>query len=145
MGMAKDLVTVAAYPSLAGAQLARSLLETEGIPAFVSDEAAAAEAGGYVELRVPEGAAPAALGILQATASAAEASSTPGPGSQERCLICQSSDFRPVELSPLLRLFRGILLRLVPLPAQWFEGRSQRCAVCGHESQSGPAEGASYG
>lgn len=34
-----DLVTVAAYPNAAQAHLAKNLLEAEGIPAFVADDA----------------------------------------------------------------------------------------------------------
>ncbi len=34
-----DLITVGAYPTAAQAALAKNLLETEGIPAFVEDDA----------------------------------------------------------------------------------------------------------
>jgi hypothetical protein len=36
-----DLVTIAAYPTSAQAALAKNLLEAEGIPAFVEDDATA--------------------------------------------------------------------------------------------------------
>lgn len=48
-----DLVTIAAYPTTAQAHLAKNLLESEGIPAFLADEAM----GDMLHLASPAGAA----------------------------------------------------------------------------------------
>lgn len=48
-----DLVTVAAYPTAALAHLAKNLLESEGIPAFVADDTT----GDMLHLSSPFGAA----------------------------------------------------------------------------------------
>lgn len=48
-----DLVTIAAYPTTALAYMAKNLLESEGIPAFIADEAE----GDMLHLSSPFGAA----------------------------------------------------------------------------------------
>ncbi len=135
--MTDRLVTVVRYSRPIDAQLAKAQLEVRGIPSHLRNEASASIAGATgVDLQVPEEYAEAAAELLDrrgrrhradAARAAAEAEAE-----LERCLICRSTLAEPSAGSLLLRILRGILLQLVPLPPQWLEGR-KRCSTCGHE------------
>jgi len=65
-----DLVTIAAYNSTPEAQLAKNLLESEGIPAFLTDDATAdmlhlTSPFGEAKIQVTEENAERALAILR--------------------------------------------------------------------------------
>jgi hypothetical protein len=63
-----DLVTVASYDRVAEARLAKNLLEAEGIPAFLDEDAAADvfHLAGEIKLQVAEEHAAAAREVLEA-------------------------------------------------------------------------------
>ncbi len=136
--MRDQLATVARYSSPIDAQLAKSQLEASGIPSFLLNEAGASIGGGIeVDLQVaPEylQAAGELLGRRRRRHGAAKAGAAavaePDP---ERCLICRSTLAESGTGSLLLRILRGILLQVVPLPPQWLESRKRTCATCGHE------------
>jgi hypothetical protein len=123
--MSSGLHQIATYPSLIPAQLAHGRLEAAGIASFLTNELGSA-AGGGVGLQVAEADAERALELL--------GGSTPGPepGGRE-CLMCRSSDLEPLDWPLPLRLLRAILLMVVPLPTEWFTGRTARCGNCGYE------------
>ena len=64
--------------------------------------------------------------------------SAPAEEDTPRCLVCQSSLVAFREPPLLLRIVRGLVLQVVPLPPQWFESRRRACGVCGHEWQEEP-------
>ena len=138
--MSGGLVMIARFASGVDAELAKGRLHVENIPAVVSTEANS----GVVQLLVPEAAAETAVQILQAPvddpAHAEERLHWATEPDELRCMICQSS-FVEVNKAPLLlRLLRGIVLSIVPLPSEWFESRARRCGVCGYrwkESKGG--------
>ncbi|MFQ5513248.1 MAG: hypothetical protein ACE5FG_02330 [Myxococcota bacterium] len=141
--MAGDRVTIGRFTSAIEAELARTRLRVEGIPAFLERD----HSTGEVELSVPSVAAHDALAILSAPAD--EAPPTAGgpsmegrrlPDGEERCLICQSSY---VQLQPPAwpwRLLRSLLRTVLPLPANLFSKR--RCGVCGHRWTGSETPGA---
>jgi len=130
------LVTVAAFRDPHTAHIARSLLETEGIPAFVDYEHHVgmnwmySRALGGVRLRVPEADAERAkelLGAADAGALAFEPDDGPPPDDSERCPDCGSLE---IEVLPLERRTKAISM-LVALPFAWRRGY-WRCRACGH-------------
>ena len=136
--MIDELATVARYSRPIDAQLAKAQLEARGIPGFLLNEAGASIGGGTeIDLQVPAEYVQAAgelLGRGRRRQSAAEVhSATDTEGDPERCLICRSTLSEPGAGSLLLRILRGILLQLVPLPPQWLESRKRTCATCGHQ------------
>jgi hypothetical protein len=140
--MVDQLATVASYSRPIDAQLAKAQLEARGIPSFLRNEASASIGGGTdVDLQVPAEYVQAAselLGTARRRHSAVEASAPAGSVEElERCLICRSTLAEPSAGSLLLRILRGIVLQLVPLPPQWLESRRRTCATCGHEWVAG--------
>ena len=142
--MSDRLVTVATFSTDLDAHLARSKLEACGIPCYLKNEAFAGVNGGIgpVDLQVLETRADAASSVLSHEASPAPGRSDPpsAPAEEDtpRCLVCQSSLVAFREPPLLLRIVRGLVLQVVPLPPQWFESRRRACGVCGHEWQEEP-------
>ena len=135
--MSDRLVTIARFSSPIEAQLAKARLEAEGVSCHLANEAHAQMNGGLggVQLQVAEEIAQSASEMLGNVDS--EAGSFSALEAQEsellRCLVCQSSLIEAKRSPLLIRILRGILLQIVPLPSEWFESRRRRCGVCGHE------------
>ncbi len=127
-GPADPLVTLARFASPVEAHLAKARLELEGIPSVVYNELSIGE----VELRVASSMVNQAIALLGG-ADAARALRVDGPAAETvRCIVCRSSFLIREEGPALWRLFRTLILSLVPLPAQWFDRGRIRCGVCGH-------------
>jgi len=136
--MEDQLATVARYSRPIDAQLAKAQLEARGIPSYLRNEASASIGGGAeVDLQVPAEYAVAAAELLgrgqRRQARVAARVAADAVADLERCLICRSTLAEPGAGSLLLRILRGILLQLVPLPPQWLESRKRTCSTCGHE------------
>jgi len=124
----EPFVALARFPSSVEAHLAKSRLELEGIPSILSNEFSTGE----VELRVASSTVHEAVAILGGARSSQALRAYDPPADAPRCLICRSSFLMPEEGPVLWRLFRTIILALLPLPDEWFDRRRVRCGVCGH-------------
>ena len=130
--MDRRLVTIARFPSLVGADLARSRLEADGIPSFLTGEFGAATAGGSVGLQVPDEYVEDARRVLELDDDEVAPESVAAP-SDVYCPICRSGSPLPVPPPLPLRVLYHALGLLLPIPSDWFAGRRVRCAVCSHE------------
>ena len=124
----EPLVALARFASPVEAHLAKGQLELAGIPSVVSNEASIGE----VELRVASSAVDEAIAVLGGTRAVRALRSSRAPEETARCLICRSSFLIPEEGSGVWRIFRTLILSVLPLPSEWFHSRTVRCGVCGH-------------
>ena len=139
-----ELVSIARFTSPIPAQLARARLELAGIPAVLQGEAS----GLLIDLRVLRAYADEALELLTSQPEAEPVPTEGGPEALEwgpdteveRCLICQSSFVEVKEPSLPLRMLRGLLRTLLPLPDSLFRSRQRRCGVCGHQWREGSTD-----
>ncbi len=140
--MSDRLVTIARFSTPIEAQLAKARLEAEGIPCYLANEAHAQMNGGLggVQLQVAEGLAQSASEVLRQDDSTTGGFSALEANEAEllRCIVCQSSLIEAKQMPLLVRMLRGLLLQIVPLPPEWFESRRRRCGVCGHEWKPEP-------
>ena len=143
--MSDRLVTIARFSTPIEAQLARARLEAEGIPCYLANEAHAQMNGGLggVQLQVAEGNAQSASEALRQDDSAtgglsALEANEANEAELLRCIVCQSSLIEAKQPPLLVRILRGLLLQIVPLPPEWFESGRRRCGVCGHEWKPEP-------
>jgi hypothetical protein len=133
--MADPHITIAIFPTSVEAELARSKLDLEGIASRLNSDGHL----GAVRLLVRQSQATTASDLLGQSArehadslesvSALEAHEAEAT----RCLICGSSLVSVAESSFPLRILKAVLLQIIPLPSEWFESRSRKCGVCGHE------------
>jgi tetratricopeptide (TPR) repeat protein len=128
----EHLVTVAAFSYPIQAYLARTMLEWEGIQAFVADEHVVtanwlySNLVGGVKLQVEESDRAAAVEILEQEAASKEEGEA--DASEPHCPQCNSSDVS-FELFHWRLLFASWLLLGFPLP---FVKRKWVCGACKH-------------
>ena len=125
------LVTVASYPDAIQAHLAKGLLESEGIPAFLLNEQhislnwLVSNALGSVKLQVPASQSKQAREILETVNKGGFQS----PGEAVlTCPVCGSKDVMEAKGSYRVAFFSLFFLHL-PLP---FKRNVFKCLACNH-------------
>ncbi len=127
------LVTVARFARAIDAQLAKARLEADGVPCHLLNEASAQlDGSGGVDLQVPTELARAASELLAELGLERRAGVAEPDAEAPRCLVCRSSLLQATRPSLVVRLLRGLLLQILPLPPEWLQSRSLTCGVCGH-------------
>ena len=146
--MAESLIPIATFSRHIEAELARSKLEAEGLPAFVADSnivrlnwfLSGAVGGAKVLVRAQDESR--ALEILQEDPQSAQEALREvfGDDLEDRCPQCGSSETRTQSaaafraaialIAVALMIGRPVLLLLMPLPVIFYR-RRRRCFDCG--------------
>lgn len=121
------MITIASFPDLPSAYLARSLLEASGIPCFLANEYLIGVQWGYapavggVELAVHEQNRQEALALLAENDARLALV-------EMRCSVCGGAYIASQDMGKALLLV-SLLLFDLPLP---YPRRRMRCLTCGH-------------
>ena len=131
--MREQPVTIARFGTSIEAERAGALLEEAGISVELARDAYGGTSP--IDLRVSGDQADAARNLLDGPVRAdpQRAPRDPAAVESERCLICRSTALHANQAPLLLRILRGLVLQVLPLPAEWFESGRRSCEVCGHE------------